>query len=245
MPATSVDSWLAAEVPGRSFVDVGGLWGVVAEKVTTAASYKAATLAMVDHLPGDHELWDRFLDRARAHGIDAGAIRLIACDVEAPEFPSTVGPYDVVHCNGLLYHTPTPVHFLNQLRSVTTRHLILGTVVLPKVILSRLGLPATQPLSIFVPALDAVQRRSVARAYAFPEHAPALGISGDWNSWLQLRAGDGLRYDAAPYWWLHTPATVEAMLRLVAFEVVERFPHWDDRLMYFLCRPTPLPPATD
>ena len=66
--------------------------------------------------------------------------------------------------------------------------------------LSKLALSATQPLSIFVPALDAGQRHAVAEAYAFPENAPALGVSHQWERWLLPRNEYGLGYDAAPYW---------------------------------------------
>lgn len=231
---SSPESWLAEHVAGKSFVDVGGLWGIVGERVTVASQNRAASLAMVDHVPPDHDLWGHFRKRVEDHHIDR-EIRLITADVEQPDFPAIVGRFDVVYCNGLIYHTPSPVQFLAQLRAITNACLILGSVVLADAMAMKLNLATDQPLSLFVPALHERQRRAVADAYDFPDHARALGINVPWDDWVRPPNPQKLIHNAAPYWWLHRPAAIESMLHLVGFDVRDRCAVWDERVMFFLC----------
>jgi SAM-dependent methyltransferase len=230
---SSPEAWFAEHVPGKSFVDVGGLWGVVGERVTVAAQHDATSLAMVDHTR-EHGLWDHFRKRLEAHGIKS-SVRMISADVEHPDFAATVGRFDVVYCRGLLYHTPSPVQFLAQLREITNTCLILGSMVLAEAIAAKLNVAPGLPLSLFVPALDERQRQTVADAYNFPDHARALGVTEPWNDWIGPPNAVIPRHDAKPYWWLHRPAAIEAMLRIVGFDVRDRYAVWDGREILFLC----------
>jgi hypothetical protein len=45
------EQWIAASVQGKSFAEVGGLWGTVNERVTVAARCGAAETAMIDVIP--------------------------------------------------------------------------------------------------------------------------------------------------------------------------------------------------
>ena len=50
------DSYIRQAVAGKSFADIGGLWGTVNEKVSVAHTHGVRTLSMVDVSPPDSEL---------------------------------------------------------------------------------------------------------------------------------------------------------------------------------------------
>ena len=65
------DAFIARVVRGKSFADVGGLWGTVNEKVSVAHAAGAASLAMVDISEwGDR--WNEFETRRRQLGASGG-----------------------------------------------------------------------------------------------------------------------------------------------------------------------------
>ena len=49
------DDYIRRVVRGRSFADVGGLWGTVNEKVSVAAQAEARSVAMIDISPAGSE----------------------------------------------------------------------------------------------------------------------------------------------------------------------------------------------
>lgn len=225
MVDNKVRRWLGRHAPGASFLDVGPLWGTAGEMVTWAHACGATSLAVVDHVPFDHPLWQAFAARLRDHNVPEESCRLIVADAEAPGFADAVGQHDLVYCNGLLYHTPSPWAFLRSLRTVTASRLVLGSVVL---------LPGLSdlPSSVFVPALAEEQRRDLATAYAFPTAAQADGISWPEAHWTYA---DGT-HDARPFWWLHSRDTIRRLLELTGFVVDDEASAWDGRCSFFFCR---------
>lgn len=235
-PDDSVNEWMSRIVPGKTFTDIGGLWGTIGERVSMAAKHNPASLTMIDTTP-DESLWDAFRKRLKDKGIDEKTVRQIRADVEAPGFAQKAGKYDVVYCSGLLYHSPNPMHFLWPLSDVVGEYLIFGSIVLADRFRGLLGLPYGMPLSVFVAALDDVQRKFVADAYKFHDSTPAVGISHPVTTWVcnTPREG-GLLHNTAPFWWLYCPVTVASMLNLAGFDVLDNFPGWEDRVMFYVCK---------
>jgi 2-polyprenyl-3-methyl-5-hydroxy-6-metoxy-1,4-benzoquinol methylase len=111
------DQYISRVVTGRSFADVGGLWGIVNEKVSVAHHYGATKLAMIDITPPKHELWQRFDERC--HVLKIPEVQRISSDVaKIGEILPSVH-FDVVHCSGVLYHMPDPMRFLLSLKQLT------------------------------------------------------------------------------------------------------------------------------
>jgi len=127
------DDFVAEVVSGRSFAEVGGLWGTVNEKVSVAARAGAKSLTMIDVLPPGDPWWQRFEERMANAGISG-----VEC-ISADATTAIVGPFDVVHCSGVLYHVPCPITFLARLRDRLWEHLVLTSAVMPLRIENRHG----------------------------------------------------------------------------------------------------------
>src|SRR5437868_5978147 len=84
--------WIERIAPGRSFAEVGGLWGTVNEQVTVAAKGGAREVTMIDIAPDtgpEGYLWDRFRERCQQEGVkDYHCIR---ADLNAPGAVERVG----------------------------------------------------------------------------------------------------------------------------------------------------------
>jgi hypothetical protein len=234
----TVDRWINRLVPGKSFADVGPLWGTLWEKITVAAAASAASLTAIDHTPWSWSdpSWKAFREHATARGVTS--VQEICADADCDDFAEKCGRHDIVHCNGVLYHTPDPVHMLLRLASITNDYLLLGTIHLGR--FGQLGIHGFNlgelPGSIFVPALTDKQRQSIAEAYRFPPQAPATGISTRCDIWIK----DGQR-EAVPFWWLHSVPVLQSMIQLAGFTIedmitTEEPDCWEGRIVKFLCR---------
>ena len=121
------DTYLGQVVAGKSFADVGGLWGTVNEKVSVAHAHGARTLTMIDISPPENVLWERFEDRRQT--LRLPEVQAISGDVQTLAETSPELRFEVVHCSGVLYHMPEPVRFLRALRTITTDTLVLTSAV--------------------------------------------------------------------------------------------------------------------
>jgi hypothetical protein len=212
------DDFIARVVRGRSFVDVGGLWGTVNEKVSVAARCEARTLTMVDIAPAGNDLWVAFTERLASLGI--GGCGCISSDVCALVANGIAPEFEVVHCSGVLYHHPNPIWFLETLRRIATKHLVLTSAVTQESVSNDLGTYHI-PLSgvIFVPALDQRERSILSKYWV--EKAGVGGCTGitepvRWNT-----------RDFGPWWWLPTPRAMLAMAECVGFRVLDSGPTWN------------------
>lgn len=212
------DDFIARVVQGRSFADVGGLWGTVNEKVSVAAGSGARSVAMVDISTVGSELWKLFSERLAS--LNISGCECISSDVCALVANGNAPEFEVVHCSGVLYHHPNPIWLLEALRRITTRHLILTSAVTQETISNKLGtfhIPKSG--AIFVPALDE-RERSILSKY-----------------WLE-KAGVGtcygitetVRWDTrefGPWWWLPTPRAMLRMAECAGFRVLDSGPTWN------------------
>src|SRR4029450_5303038 len=99
--------WIERIVPGRTFAEVGGLWGTVNEQVTVAAKGGAREVTMIDIACDSTNLWERFRERCKQEGVED--YRCIRADINEPGTTERVGVFEVVHCSGVIYHCPDPL----------------------------------------------------------------------------------------------------------------------------------------
>jgi hypothetical protein len=213
------DDFIARVVAGKSFADIGGLWGTINEKVSVAARSHAATLAMIDIAPSGGDLWRQF--RERMTSFDVADCECISSDICALAATDAALKYDVVHCSGVLYHHPNPISILQALRQITGQYLILTSAVTQEHISNELGSYDLPPSGvIFVPALSERERDILWKYWR--ENAGAGGCYGisepvQWDS-----------RDFGPWWWLPTVRALLALAECVGFRVVESGGTWND-----------------
>ncbi len=131
------DEWIGRIVPGKSFVDIGGLWGTVNEKISPAHDAGATHLCMVDIWTPDSEWWQRFREHCASKGI--GSVREVVSSIDNPGILKSVGTHDVVHCSGVIYHCPNPFFTIRALMSLAKEKLLLATAVMPPLIENEFG----------------------------------------------------------------------------------------------------------
>jgi hypothetical protein len=193
--------WINQHAPGRSFVDVGGLFQIDGEIALQAAEAGASAVTLFDG--GDVEFTD-FPRKAAERGIDD--IRFVQGDLEDPVAVDEIGQHDIVYCAGVIYHTPNPVRQLLHLRQITRELLYLGTATVPEI-------PGVPQACVYYPYLPESVRRTVASAH--------------WNA--EPMFGIGVPFDDRPmhghgnFWWGITPSALRAMLATARFEVIEEF----------------------
>ena len=217
------DAFLARVVPGRTFADVGGLWGTVNEKVSVAHALGAAEVTMIDLTPEGGELWQKFHDR-----LDDLGVRNCRCmSRTVTDVASVQGlRFEVVHCSGVLYHHPNPLAFLAALRVMATRHLVLTSVILPEHVSNEHGeyhLPSSGVS--FLPALSEGQRAVLGEYYRQSSGAIGAGLSTPY---------DYAVFDLEPWWWLPTPDALRAMCRAAGFRVRESALFWGGNALALL-----------
>jgi hypothetical protein len=223
----SCDAWINRNVQGKTFADVGGLWGTVNEKVSVAAKAGARETTMIDITPLGHDSWAQFYQRCEERGIVCG--RSISANVDSPEFSEKAGMYDVVHCSGVIYHCPNPLHTVAQLASISREILIVGSTVIPHSITNSRGtIKMEKNSALFVPALSEHQR-AVVTEFLEEVGAKAYGIN------LPLSDGWSLT-DYAPWWYLFTGDYVAGLLEVCRFKVLERASVWEGKAAYFLAK---------
>jgi hypothetical protein len=191
----ALPAYIAEHAPGRSFVDVGCMWGVNGWYSFLAEEAGAAAVKAVDVFGPTPEF-----EAARAER--GSSVMFILGDISQPDTIARVGLCDVVLCAGVLYHHPSPFDLLVALRRICGSRLILRTATIPEVA----GLANA---AVYWPMLPADQRklwtlrRTAGRQVGLTaEFEPGQGY-GNW------------------FWGL-TPSCVRSLLRTAGFRVVGR-----------------------
>jgi SAM-dependent methyltransferase len=227
------ERWIGEAVPGKSFAEVGGLWGTINEQVTAAAKAGASATTMIDIAPsdgGEQDLWRLFRERAASLGVTDTTC--VNGSIDDPETARRAGSFDVVCCNGVLYHCPDPLHTIGQLRSITRETLVLGTVTMPEQVSTSAGTISTEPGSaLLVPALGESQRAIFAQWLRDlgDVHIQADGVTHGVPSGWALD-------DYDPWWWFFTRDYVAGLLRVCGFEVDAVASYWEGRASVYLAR---------
>jgi len=220
------DEIITSHVKNASFADIGGLWGLVNEKITVAVKAGCRAATMIDLAPPDHPLWNEFDQRAKAAGVTQ--YRKFHGNLDDPTLAERVGRFDFVYCSGIIYHAPNPLSTLARLHALTHRRLLLVSMTVPPQIRTELGeISFAGGRTIFLPAADGTAKRILA------QHFGALGISlagisDDQHPWTSLSA-------YGPWWWLWTEDTLAAMVRAAGFRVTEITETWKGRAHGVLC----------
>jgi hypothetical protein len=213
------DKYIGKVVKGKSFADVGGLWGTVNEKVSVAHAYGADALTMIDISPPGGELWRLFEDRRWA--LRLPEVRCISNDILVLADTSPSLQFDVVHCSGMLYHMADSMRFLAALRKITREYLVLTSAVTATRVENDQGvLTIPEATALFVPALQG-RECAVLKAYwqRFVGDG-AIGLTRETAAWRPD--------DFAPWWWLPTVAALKAMCAATGFACQEGGYTWND-----------------
>ncbi len=223
------EAWILDAVPGKSFAEVGGLWGTVNEQVSVAAAAGAVATTMIDVAPqdgSDGDLWKAFRERTDALGVPPPTC--VQANIDDPATIARVGSFDVVHCSGVLYHCPHPLHTLTQLRAITRETLILGTASLPETVENAAGSVTVAPGSaLLVPAMSHTQRAVLGQWLADNGALFALGVNAPMASNWAID-------DYGAWWWFFTRDYVAALLRVAGFAVVNVVSYWNGRATFYL-----------
>ncbi len=179
--------------PGKSFADIGALWGVDGQNSFLAEESGATRVVATDVYPASA----KFLEEKRRIN---SSVEFIEGDINLSETSGKIGPCDIVFCSGVLYHTPDPVHMLARLRSITKETLILNTSSIPE-------MPGIKNGAVFYPFLSENQRKIWNRGIGSQK-----AITGPYEP----ESGYG------NWFWGMTPSSIESMLKCAGFEVMER-----------------------
>lgn len=220
------DNYIAQVVEGKSFLEVGGLWGGLNEKVSIAHKYGANRLAILDVAPPESEWWDFFRERMAQIGVKYDAFIGDICTVNTAEIGA---PFDIVHCSGVLYHLPNPMLMLTVLRSITKEYLILTSAVTPEVLKNENGYYALPPSGvIFVPALSDTERNCLKTYWTTNAGVTvARGITEAVNFSTD---------NFGAWWWLPTATALRAMCCSAGFQVIDSQPFWNNNALTLLLR---------
>jgi len=226
MIANWANEMIGSHVKDASFADIGGLWGVVNEKITVAVNSGCRSATMIDIMPIDHPIWSEFDVRARAAGITE--YRKLQGNIDDPALSDRAGTFDFIHCSGVIYHVPNPLHTLARLHSLTRRFLLLVSMTVPERIRGDAGeISFAGGRTVFLPAVDAPTKEVLA-GYFQTLGIKLAGITDDEYPWKSLSA-------YGPWWWLWTKDTLAAMARSAGFRVIEARETWEGRAHGVLC----------
>lgn len=202
---STVDRWIAKHVRGKTFADVGFLWGVINEKLSVASRFGATSITGIDQFSSSSPIWDEFKDRMSQRKVSYNAVTANFLDHNGPI-------YDVIHCSGVIYHCPDPIGLLRKLKTYAKERVILTSMITPSRIANKSGeLIIPEAAAIFVPALADKEKEIV---------------TTEWKRILGNKPGGGLtnfsNFDVSNYydwWWLFTPTCLNAMCKACGFEI--------------------------
>ena len=219
------DRYIARVAKGKTFAEVGGLWGTINEKVSVASKYDAISLTMIDVTPESAQTWQDFRDRMAS--LNIANYNCISRDITQIQLAEIGEPYDVVHCAGVLYHHPHPLQILTGLRQITGEYLILTSAITQEVIENERGRYEISASGvIFIPALGEAER-AILTAYwqQYISGSPIIGI-------IEKTVFD--INDFGPWWWLPTASALESMCKVAGFKVLDKGLTWNNNALTLL-----------
>lgn len=205
--------YIRENVAGRSFADIGCMWGVDGEYAFLAEEAGASPVKGVDVFGPTPE----FEAKKRARN---SAVEFILGDAASPETVAGVGVVDVVFCAGVLYHHPAPFDLLVALRRMCRRTLILRTSTIPEV-------GGMRNAAVYFPMLGPEDRRMWS--------LKSLGVE------RQVGITDGFEPDQGygNWFWGLTPSCLVSLLQTAGFRVDHRAPEAFAQTL--ICSPVAVP----
>lgn len=198
------DIAIARVVSGKSFVDIGGLYNTLGEKVSVAHELNATRVSMIDIAREDSKLWTNFEARMSEKGIQD--YQCVVGDVMTLD----VEPFDIVHSSGVLYHLADPLRYVAKLRSITNEYLIVSSVVSDTTISNGCGtLTVPDGGVLFLPGLNQSERAILHEDWKF--YGNIIGLTQEW----EYKYGE-----VGPWWWIPTVSAYRAMCTSCGFSVV-------------------------
>ncbi len=194
---------------GRSFVDIGCMWGVHGAYAFMAEEAGATNVKGVDVFGPTPEF-------EATKAARRSSVEFILGDCTDPGTIARIGVMDVVFCSGVLYHHPSPYVLLAALRQMCGRTLILRTATIPEIS----GLPNA---AVYFPMLEPADRRLW--------DLRSLGVAH--------QAGISNAFDPAAgygnWFWGLTPSALQALLETAGFHV--EFRATEAFVQTVICRP--------
>ena len=180
---------------GKSFADIGCMWGVNGAYSFLAEEAGATEVKAVDVFGPTPEF-----DQERA--ARNSSVEFILGDATDPATIERVGAADTVLCAGVLYHHPSPFDVLVALRMMCRGTLILRTSSIPEI----KGLPNA---AVYYPMLAPGAREM----WVHPSVKGRLGVDTEFLP----KEGYG------NWFWGFTPSCLDSMVVTAGFEVLKSF----------------------
>jgi len=217
------DGIIRQHVPNLDFLDVGALWEARNEKVSVAMLAGAKSASIIDITPAGDEAWIRCRERCALLGVSGYAE--YSHDLNDPQIHRKVGVFDFVYCSGVVYHTPSIFQALQRLSSLSTRYLMLGSMVVPEEIETDCGsLKLAGGGMIFVPGLDEATRKILSSYFTGKGlnimHITQVGPDTQPFMWNPDKPNYG------PWWWLFPLQTLCSLVETVGFRIIETHSGW-------------------
>lgn len=208
---------------GKTFIDVGGLYEVVKERVSVAAAAGASQVSLMDVESQDCPLWSQL--RARLDDRGVGECNFITRDATSD---ADIETYDVVHSSGVLYHLPSPFAYLSVLRKMTREWCILSSSTLPTYMeVNGKSLRFPSASVVFVPALENEERRTLIEWYKLRGRDDITIADESMGGHRNLK-------NYYPNWFIPTVSAFKAMAICAGFEIVDDAPIEADELSHCL-----------
>jgi hypothetical protein len=186
--------------PGKSFIDVGGMWNMHGEMVFRAEDAGAERIVLFDAMDPTEEY-------RREHERRGSRVEYVQGDLHDLATVESLGEFDVVWCTGVIYHTPNPYEQVRHLRRICHGELMLGSQVIPEV-------PGIDQACIWYPGLPDGARESFRRAHGGDGAPRCIGVTEPFDPALGY----------ANYWWGISPSAMRAMVEAAGFDVFEELP---------------------
>ncbi|MBO0729442.1 MAG: hypothetical protein J2P57_09300 [Acidimicrobiaceae bacterium] len=201
---------------GRTYVDIGGLWGTKGETITVAIESGASHATMADIQPLGNRWWKAFEEHCEAKGISGYSEKQV--DICAPGAPAELGTYDFVHCAGVMYHVADLFAFIGNLRSVTNEYLMISSAVMPDTMTNAKGTLVFGPDHSYLTPVLSEENRAIVVEYLQSNGRRAAGLTHDTPLF------DGARPLNGPWWWLYSGEFMSRVISMHHMEVVAEGP---------------------
>lgn len=207
--------WIGDNVAGKTFADIGGLWGTLNETVSIAHKGGASKCTMVDIRTDDNKWWGLFHERCNELGVSG--YDSVVDDICDADVSARLGTFDMVHCSGILYHVSDPLAMIRNLVSITNEYLIIGSMLVPEHISNSKGeLHVNRGVLHSIPLMKANEKE------IFGEHFSSLNIK---VAGLNKPDFDYISPDneflTDPWWFLFTAETMVAMCEMFDLTIEE------------------------
>ncbi|MFL5868641.1 MAG: class I SAM-dependent methyltransferase [Thermoleophilaceae bacterium] len=214
-PQRKVHHELVAELaPGKSFVDIGGIWGIHGDIAFRAERAGATRAVVVDGMDPVEEFQTEHRERG-------SSVEYVQGDLHDPVIVDQLGAFDVVWCSGVIYHSPNPYLQIEHLRRLCSERLMVSSRVIPE-------LPGFEGACLWYPGVSSAAQRELTKLHE------GFGAQGLLGPCAPLDETPGMGY--ANTWWGITVSALTRMLAAARFEV-ERVIRYGPVMVDILARP--------